>query len=90
MTEIPADLVAYLAARDQDRADDVARTLAAMTEREQRLVGEAAVMGYVRGAHLNDPIPSDADIRAEVISACRLIPSLYPAMAELTKETRDA
>lgn len=49
-TPIPEEIVRYVAARDQERAERVDRALAALTGRERALVREAAVMGYVQGA----------------------------------------
>lgn len=43
-------LVQYLAIRDQQRTERAEVTLSAMNPRERKLVREAAVMGYVRGA----------------------------------------
>lgn len=95
MTTDP-ELLRYLAAQDQRRADDVEQTLAAMTERERGLVREAAVMGYVLGAAQNAPgarIPADSHITRLVVASCRSGPTLFPVMSALAhrdEDTRDA
>ena len=87
---MPDGLLRYLEIRDRQRADVVARTLAAMTDRERALVREAAVMGYVRGAVFGAAtardIPDGLVILADVVSACLEIPDLYPAINNLTSE----
>ncbi len=84
-TTIPEGLAAYLAARDRLRARQVSDALAALTPREQALVREAAVMGYVQGAFdtgaIGAKIPADSKILAAVIAACLAAPDLYPAIA---------
>lgn len=69
---LPESLVRYLAARDAQRADDVKSILDALTLREQRLVMDAAVMGYVRGKMSGraEPVPKDGAILGEVVDAC--------------------
>jgi FixJ family two-component response regulator len=83
-------LALYLAERDDERAETVRRTLAAMTERERWLVREAAVMGYVCGQIAGsvgvDAIPRDSAVLAEVVDACLALDDLYPTMNSLTEE----
>lgn len=69
---LPESLIRYLAARDAQRADDVKSILDALTTREQRLIQDAAVMGYVRGkmSGRDDPIPKNGAIIGEVVDAC--------------------
>jgi hypothetical protein len=81
------DLMRYLVSREQQRADAVAAVLGRMTEREQRLVREVAVMGYVRGrmsmpgALVNPPpMPSDTAVTREVVDAALAMPDLYPVL----------
>lgn len=87
--DLPDMLVSYLTVRNRQRAEAVARTLTAMTEREQRLVREAAVMGYVRGAlfgqahNRNAGLPDDSAIVADVITACHSNADLYPVINSL-------
>lgn len=53
-------------------------------KRTARLVREAAVLGFVNGAHSVTPeanIPKDSAIVANVIRAARSIPDLYPLLS---------
>lgn len=79
--DFPPGLLDYFADRMRQRAERIDRTLATLTPFERRLVREAAVMGYVRGAMagrnratLGEPregdILPDPDILADVIDAC--------------------
>jgi hypothetical protein len=89
MTEaLPPSIVAYLAEREQIRVDRMNATIHAMTQQEARLVMEAAVMAYVRGANFGragGKIPKDLAIVSEVIDACLSMPDLYPVMSSLTE-----
>ncbi|MFD0509417.1 hypothetical protein ACFQ0G_53925 [Streptomyces chiangmaiensis] len=60
----------------------MASVLESLTERELRLVKDAAVMGYVRGkmSSRTEPIRKDSAILGEVIDACLAAPDLYPAI----------
>jgi hypothetical protein len=80
-TGMDAQILAYFGKRQQMRAGDRAAVLRGLTKREQQLVREAAVMGYVRGvmAHSKE-IPADSDVLALVIDCCLHFPDLYPAM----------
>lgn len=71
----------YFAERMRQRRAAINRALATLRPYERRLVKEAAVMGYVRGAmagrnraNRGEPrdgdIPTDGDILADVIDAC--------------------
>jgi hypothetical protein len=82
---VPTNLAEYLQARDAQHRDDVTKTLAGLSDRERRLVYEAAVMGYVRGALHGEvagsaDIPKDAVIVRSVIDACHAVPHLYPLL----------
>jgi hypothetical protein len=90
---LPPELVQYFAARRQQRADAVNRALDTLRPYERRLVREAAVMGYVRGAMagrsratLGEPrdgdVPPDAAILADVLAACISMSDIYPYIAE--------
>lgn len=87
--DLMTKLAGYHARRTAERAERVEATLAAMTPREQRLVREAAVMGYVRGQIAGrcgeDRPPSDTAVLTEVIACCREMPDLYPIIASLTE-----
>lgn len=80
---LPEPLLAYFAAREAQRAEASAAFLAKLTERERRLMREAAVMGYVRGRMHPDgeAHPKDSAVFAEVIDACLALPDLYPVIA---------
>lgn len=58
-----------------------------MTDREARILREAAVLGYVIGAThgpYRDKIPRDSDIVAEVRAAAKhMFSDLYPLLALL-------
>jgi hypothetical protein len=76
-----AQILAYFEERQQMRAHDRAAVLRGLTKREQQLIREAAVMGYVRGAMAHSKeIPADSDVLALVIGCCLNFPDLYPAM----------
>ena len=83
MTELPEPLIRYFADRATQRARDVDTILAALTERERRLVREAAVMGYVRGRmHPADvDQPKDSAVLSEVVDACLAFPDKYPVIS---------
>lgn len=83
MAELPAALITYLAHREQQRAEAVDATLASLTERERRLIREAAVMGYVRGRMHPEgqDQPKDSTVLAEVVDACLAMPDLYPVIS---------
>lgn len=86
MTDLPAGLLRYFAIREQHRADEIAAVLNRLTEREQVLVREAAVMGFVRGSMFGagsqktPEIPRDSRIVAEVVGAVLSFPNLYPTL----------
>lgn len=71
-SQLPESLIRYLAARDAQRADNVRSILDALTIREQRLVQDAAVMGYVRGkmSTRDEPVPKNGVILGEMVDAC--------------------
>jgi hypothetical protein len=79
---LPESLVHYLAARDAQHADDVRSILDALTLREQRLIMDAAVMGYVRGkmSGRDEPVPKNGAILAEVVGATLSFSDLYPVL----------
>ena len=88
---LDASLLAYFETRQQQRADDRNAVLRGLTKREQQLVREAAVMGYVRGTMAPDKdIPDDSDVTAFVIDCCLGFPDLYPAMARAQRRGQAA
>lgn len=79
---------AYLAARNQQRRDDVDAKWTALTGREQALVREAAVMGFVQGVRATaapppNPFPKDHEIVATVLDSVDPFADLYPTLASL-------
>jgi hypothetical protein len=78
-------LATYMAAREDLRATAVRRRWESLSKREQRLVREAAVMGYVEGVRSQPgghdaKIPPDMDIVGMVIDSCSSMPDLYPTI----------
>lgn len=97
--DVQQQLVTYLASRDRQRTEAVNRALATLKPFERRILREAAVMGYVRGAMagrsratMGEPrdgdVPADASIVHEVISCCASMGELYPYLAEATEGRR--
>jgi hypothetical protein len=87
-------LTRYLETRAQQRRDAVHRTLAALSPREQQLVRDAAVMGYVEGVYAaragNVVIPADSAIVHQVVDACLAHADLYPTITATQEEPRHA
>lgn len=89
--EFTEHLADYLAARDHERDDRVIHAIGALTAREQVLVREAAVMGYVQGALstggsvLGEKIPPDSVVLRRVVAACQAVPELYPMLGKVTR-----
>lgn len=78
---LDARLLAYFETRREQRAGERDAVLRGLTKREQQLVREAAVMGYVRGTMAQSKeIPGDSAVLAHVIDCCLGFPDLYPAM----------
>jgi hypothetical protein len=90
-SDLSPELVTYFQRREQQRAEQVRATLAAMTPIEQRLVREVAVMAYVRGRqHGRDgEQPSDAWVLEHVIACCHGMPDLYPIINGLAEARTD-
>jgi len=83
-TDLPADIVDYLAGRDTARTNAAADALMTLTPREFALVREAAVMGWVQGRRHHDlQMPADTLVAITVVDACRAFPDLYPTIAGL-------
>jgi hypothetical protein len=87
VTGLPEGLLRYFELRERHRADEIAALLARLTAREQALVREAAVMGFVRGAIFASggrrlpEIPRDSRIVAEAVGACLSMPETYPTLS---------
>lgn len=90
MTEqtIPEPLAAYFAQREAGRANAVATVWGSLTEREQGLVHDAAVMGYVQGMRhpAGERIGKDRQTIALVLDACLAFPDLYPTVAAVREQ----
>ncbi len=79
---IPRGLGRYLEVRRAQHEADRNAVLAGMTKREQALIKDAAVMGYVQGAMAgrDREIPPDGMILASVLDGCLAMSDLYPAV----------
>lgn len=83
---LPPELVSLLAKRDEERLQRARGIYASLKPRDQRLVREAAVMGYVlgsmRGPHRAlDAFPTDDQITAAVLLHIdREPPPYYPTI----------
>ena len=89
---IPDFLLRHLAERETARNTATAEAYAALTEREQRLVREAAVMGYVQGTRhpADEKHPKDSWVTALVVQECLAFPDLYPTMNAVRDAARQA
>lgn len=84
---LPGVIARYLAQRDDDRVNAVTGLLSSLTEREQLLVKDAAVMGYVQGMRRHDlPYPGYQQVLLMVLDACLAFPDLYPTITGRTAE----
>lgn len=83
MSEIPQELIDYLAVRDRQRAQEIDAALQRRTPDEVQLMREAAVMGYVQGtrASRDEAIPKDLALLRMVVGACLAMPDLYPLIS---------
>lgn len=83
MIPMSEDLMRYLLEGDQHRAGAADSQFASLTPREQWLVREAAVMGFVRGARTapGERVPAASTIVRSVIEECQVRPYLYPTLA---------
>lgn len=80
---LPDYLVQYLIKRDQAHADRIGAVWVEFTEREQGLIKDAAVMGWIQGAqcaHAGEGWPGDWVAVPTVIGACLAHPDLYPTI----------
>lgn len=88
MAEIPEQLLAYFAEREQQRAAAVDTFLDSLTDYERGLVHDVAVMGYVRGSlhPRGEEIPLNRAIVADIVNACFVHSDLYPTVNAEYKE----
>lgn len=89
---LPSALTDYFARRQQERQAQVQRMWSLLKPRDQRLVREAAVMGYVLGERFglgrtvrDNDFPTDSDIVAQVLLACEGQGDLYPTFRRLAR-----
>ena len=83
---IPEDVLTYLQKREKARLDEFAALMETLSPREQSLVREAAVMGFVQGTMAaggipREHFPKDSEITQRVVEGCRDVPDLYPTIA---------
>lgn len=102
MSAIPDWLGDVIAERDRERAEARAEVLNRFTPREQRLIREAAVMGFVRGSFVpagRGECPRDSAIVAMVLDGCLSCSDTFPLIAtgempalpsDMRTETEDA
>lgn len=88
-----AALAHYLQLCDQARAERVSTRLRALTDREQTLVREASVMGYVQGMQAAEvgvtTIPGDQEIVARVVEGCIAMSDLYQVLGQRREENEE-
>ena len=90
---LPDGLGDYFARRQQERATRAQQMWDLLKPRDQRLVREAAVMGYVLGERaghgrrsvMDDEFPRDSEIVAQVLLACESHGDLYPTIRRLAR-----
>lgn len=91
MATLTDGLANYFQQRQDQRTQRVAAKWAALNKRQQRLVREAAVMGYLQGykdAEVNHKFRGDAAIVDLVLDATDAFSDLYPVLAALPKIKR--
>jgi hypothetical protein len=86
---LPAGLLDYFANRQAQESALTDQAWAALTPREQSLVREAAVMGFVRGQFYGTErrTPKDSAIVRDVLTEVRGFADLYPTLNHLTRPT---
>ncbi len=70
---------------ERRRHDHVTRVLQAMTDREQALVREVAVMANVRATPYGTQVGRDSTVVYNTIAACLAMPDLYPTLARIAR-----
>lgn len=84
VNDMPDWLTNYLIEGDARRARERAEALGRFTEREQRLIREAAVMGFVRGTFCpvgEAEFPRDSQIVQMVLAGCLSTADRFPLIA---------
>lgn len=81
----------YLTFGEQRRLHEARVAMQTLTAREQHLVREAAIMGFVRGQMRGEhtqEVPGDAVIVQEVLNCCAAMPDHYPVLAAAARGAR--
>jgi len=81
----------YLQGRDQERTQEFAEIHGKLSEREQALVRDAAIMGFVQGTLAagglpREDFPSDRVILRETLLGCKSHKDLYPTIGTIGDE----
>jgi len=85
---IPEALVRYFEQRAAQRRAEVSALFERLTERERRLVKEAAVMGWVQGMRHSDlAYPGGRYALAVVLDGCLAHEDLYPEPEDELEES---
>lgn len=79
----------YLRKQETARLKRIQAAIQRLTPRERRIVGEAAVMGFVQGmmaagVTLDDAMPDDETIVLRVFNGIISTPDLYPTLSATT------
>lgn len=91
--DLPESLVEYIHKRDQQRADEITALWCQFTEREQGLIKDAAVMGYVQGmlqVRAGLDWPGDWVAVPTVLGACLAHADLYRTITGWTPPEDEA
>lgn len=83
---IPENLLTYLERREKARLDEFTELMGSLSPREQSLIREAAVMGFVQGTMAaggipREHFPKDSEITQRVVEGCRGMSDIYPTIA---------
>lgn len=85
---IPENLLTYMREREKARMDEFTALMESLSPREQSLIREAAVMGFVHGTMAaggipREHFPKDSEITQRVVEGCRSMSDLYPTIGEM-------
>jgi hypothetical protein len=78
--ELKAFVAAYLVKQDARRVDAAEKLFEKFTEREQQLIKEAAVLGYVQGVYEADRHRGDRQILLTVLMDAQADTDKFPAL----------
>ena len=83
--EMKEKLEKYMVSRANQREQAAIERFSRLSESEQNLVKDAAVMGFFLGRLAHDrPFPKDRAILMDVLVTATAYPDLYPHLAEYT------